>query len=416
MKSRLISTSIYVSLGTIVRYISGFVVYKVIALSHGPSGIAVVGQFQNFISFFTSLSTGGVQQGVIKYLAEGRGNEDTKSILSAAYRITIVSSLIIGLLIIVSSRFLSNYLFQNYLYTIHLIFFGILLIFFGFNLILKSALNGISQIKKYVIANASTSLFSLVVTASAAYFYGLSAAIFCLAISESIVFFITFYVARDHNLISFNLLLSRVDTFAIKRLLGYSFMALTSLILTPVIAIFIRTIIIKEYTTIDAGIWDGMVKISAAYLGVITTSLSVYYLPTLSKLSTARDIRQELLNGFRMVVPFLCVITLAVFFLKESIIRLLFTVEFTRMSELFAPQLLGDFFKIISWLLSYLMLSKAMTKEFIVTQILFSVLNVLLCMVFIKNFGPIGANIAHAVLYIVYFITMVIMFRGYLFK
>lgn len=416
MKSKLISTTIYVGIGTAVRQISGFVVYKVLALSHGPAGIAIVGQFQNFIGIFTSLSTGGVQQGVIKYLADSNDKIDRINILRAAYRITTVSSLIIGILIIFLSNPLANYLFLTSSYSTHLIFFGVLLIFFGFNLILKSALNGVSEIRRYVIANTASSLFSLAITSSAAYYLGLSAAIFCLAISESVVFFITLYVAKKHNLFSVNLLTRSIDRGAVIKLFNYSLMALTSFVLTPVITITIRKMIINECGVSDAGLWDSMMKISAGYLGIITTTLSVYYLPTLSKLSSVAEIRKELLRGYSLLAPTLLSLIFLIYLFRDTIIRILYTQEFIKMSALFAPQLLGDFFKMLSWMLSYLMLAKAMTKEFIITQVIFAAFNIIVSSLLLKSLGLIGANVSHAVLYISYFFTLLIMFRKFFFK
>jgi PST family polysaccharide transporter len=43
------------------------------------------------------------------------------------------------------------------------------------------------------------------------------------------------------------------------------------------------------------------------------------------------------------------------------------------MKPLFTYQLLGDFFKIGSWLLAYLMIAKALAKTFIITEILFAI-------------------------------------------
>jgi PST family polysaccharide transporter len=47
----LIKTSILSAIATIIKVISGFVINKVIAMYVGPSGLAVVGQLQNFIYY-----------------------------------------------------------------------------------------------------------------------------------------------------------------------------------------------------------------------------------------------------------------------------------------------------------------------------------------------------------------------------
>jgi len=61
-------------------------------------------------------------------------------------------------------------------------------------------------------------------------------------------------------------------------------MAISSLLLTPLVQIGIRKHIIETLTIEQAGYWDALSKISNAYFGIITSSLSIYYLPKLSSL------------------------------------------------------------------------------------------------------------------------------------
>jgi PST family polysaccharide transporter len=56
------------------------------------------------------------------------------------------------------------------------------------------------------------------------------------------------------------------------------------------------------------------------------------------------------------------------------------------LAPLFLWQLIGDFFKIAAWILSYLMLAKAMVKTFIVTEIVFNSINIILSFYFIEIF------------------------------
>ncbi|MCV5540592.1 O-antigen flippase, partial [Escherichia coli] len=65
------------------------------------------------------------------------------------------------------------------------------------------------------------------------------------------------------------------------------------------------------------------------------------------------------------------------------------------MKPLFTWQIIGDVFKIASWLLAYVMLAKAMTRIFIISEIFFSVTFVLLSYFFIKSEGTIGVTYAY---------------------
>lgn len=102
--------------------------------------------------------------------------------------------------------------------------------------------------------------------------------------------------------------------------------------------------------------------------------------------------------------------------MRFFIIKLLFTQEFIIMEKLFFYQLLGDFFKMASWILAYLMVAKSMTKVFVITEIVFSFGYVILGYLCIHYFGIKGVSIAFAINYFIYFILMVVFFRKLLFS
>ena len=88
------------------------------------------------------------------------------------------------------------------------------------------------------------------------------------------------------------------------------------------------------------------------------------------------------------------------------IIHILFTSEFLPMKPLFTFQLLGDFFKIGSWLLAFLMIAKSMTRTFIITESIFAISYVLLSYLFMNHFGIIGATYSFCINYGAYWIMM----------
>ena len=56
----------------------------------GPAGVALVGQLNNFASIAMAVSSGGINSGIIKYVAEYKDNENRiRLLLSTALRITV---------------------------------------------------------------------------------------------------------------------------------------------------------------------------------------------------------------------------------------------------------------------------------------------------------------------------------------
>ena len=86
------------------------------------------------------------------------------------------------------------------------------------------------------------------------------------------------------------------------------------------------------------------------------------------------------------------------------------------MRSLFLFQMIGDFFKMASWTLAFLMIAKAMTRTFIITEILFSLSFYGLTVWLTHMNGLIGVTQAYAANYFVYLILMIVLFSKMLFK
>jgi PST family polysaccharide transporter len=410
-------TSFYTGIGTAIGFISGFVINKVIAVYLGPSGLAIVSQFQNFIGVASVLASGGILQGVVKYLSEVRDDEEKQSILlSTSLKISLIFSVIVGIVTSVFARGLSLNIFNSLEYHYVFILLGFTVVLFGLNSLLISILNGTGEIKKLVAVKVSTNLFGLLITSSCVYLYGIKGALTALAISQSVIFFVSLLFVTRSRWFKRKVFSKKLDKIYSLKLFQYSLMAISSMILTPVVQIGIRNIIVEKISIIEAGYWDGLSKISLAYLGIISSTLSIYYLPKLSVLKERLEIRRELLNGYKIITPLLILLVVTVYLARNYIITFLYSNDFTSMKILFAPQLAGDFFKILSWILSYLMLAKSLAKIFILTQTIFLTGSYFLSSFLLGIFGLYGIVLAHFFINLTYFIFIVIYFKNYLKK
>lgn len=76
------------------------------------------------------------------------------------------------------------------------------------------------------------------------------------------------------------------------------------------------------------------------------------------------------------------------------------------MKELFLWQVVGDSLKIGSWIVSFVMASKAMIKLFIFTEILFLFMLIFYTHIFSGLFGFEGVSIAYLINYALYWIVI----------
>lgn len=408
-------TSILSALSTFIKLASGLVVNKIIAVYIGPAGIALIGQFQNFVGIITTIGNGAINAGVTKYVAEYNEESPGKrnNVIVAAYMITIIFSVVVGAIVFFGSSFISSWIMKSEDYSAVFKTLGILLVFISFNTVLLSIINGLKRIKLFIVINISSSLLSLVITSILAIKYQLIGALYAYILVQTIVLIITLALMKKK--IDLNVQFKKIEKNYFSKLFQFSAMAITSVLAVTVVQMVIRNYLINAFSLQQAGYWQSMWMISSMYLMIITTALSTYYLPRLSELQEVSEIRKEIMSGYKIILPFVLVTATSIYFLRDFIIWLLFTPDFIEMRNLFFYQLVGDFFKMASWTLAFLMIAKAMTKTFIITEIMFSLTFYSLTIWLTDLNGLIGVTQAYAINYIIYLIMMIIIFSKVIF-
>lgn len=412
-----LKTSLLSAISTFIKLASGIVINKVIAVYIGPAGVALIGQFQNFLNMIVTLGNGAINSGVTKYVAEYNETDSKRrdDYIATAIKITLFVSIVLGLVIIVSSKPIAKVILHTEDYHILFKVLGSTLWLIGLNTIILSIINGLKQIRLFIIVNITGSILSLIFTTILTVKYNLWGALLAMILVQALLLLISLPIAVKRLNIKFSIKRSLTSEYY-KKLLAFSLMSIVSIICVSVTQIAIRNHLTTEFSLEEAGYWQSVWMISTMYLMVITTALSTYYLPRLSELTDIKIIRKEILSGYKVIIPFVLVTATAIYLLRDLVIIILFTEKFYPMRELFFYQLAGDFFKMCSWLLAFLMVAKSMTKTFIITEILFSLIFYLLTVVFTTKNGLIGVSQAHMINYFLYLLIMLVIFRKFLKK
>lgn len=392
---KLLSTTIFSGITAFVKVASGFVVTKVISSFAGPAGVALVGSLTNFMAVVLSLANGSINSGVVKYTAEYKNDKRKSKILyDTSLFISVFCSVIVSMVLLLFSKYWSLKIFHSESYRSVILLLGVGMIFYSLNTIILNILNGLGYIKKFTVINGLSSFFTLLLTIGLIYYYEIFGALYALVLAQFTVFFVAvllIWKKLKHHL-SLDFLKPNLKT--IKNLGHFSLMVGVSSVCAPLAQILIRNMITQEIDLNSAGIWQGLIRISDGYLLVIQITLGTYFLPKLSALKDWFEIRKEIFSGIKFLAPLFLLMCVLIYFFRFYIIEILYNEKFASMEDLFFWQLAGDFFKVISMIFTYLMLSKVMTKMFIFTEVFFSALYVCLSFVFLKKMGIQGTTFA----------------------
>lgn len=408
----LIKTGLLNSLAVGVKILTAIGLNKILAIHVGPTGFALIGQLQNFIAMITNISGGAMKTGVIKYTAEYYDDSSRQvSIWRTAGTIGAIGSISVGLILIITRGPLSVWLLKDKDYASIFVWLGIALFMFMLNALLVAIINGKKEISRYVSVNISSSIISLAVTGGLVIVWGLYGALIALAINQSIILLVTLSFCWSRPWFSIKNIFGIIEPLPLKYLSKFVLIAIVSAIMGPIAQILIRNHLGGSFGWDAAGHWQALNRISKLYLMLVTTPLAVYYLPRLSEIRNRKELHKEITSGYKIILPIVIFGAILIYILRDWMVVTLFTVEFMNMTNLFLWQLLGDISRIGSWLLAYVMLSKAMIKIIVITEIIFSVSWVLFAMLFTSLYGVIGAQIGYFINYIIYWLTVFILLK-----
>ena len=415
LKADIVKVFSLTSISTLVKMCTGLVSVKIVASIIGPAGVALVGQLNNFAMIAMSFSSGGINSGITKYIAEYReDNSMVAQLLSNALRITAICSAICAVVLIVFHRYISQLVMLSADYGYVFVIFGITILLYALNNMLISIVNGYKEFRRFVYINIANSIIGVIFTVALVMFWQLKGALISAVTFQSIMLFVTLWMLRGTPWLDLKFFKEKFNRVIAGKYFRYALMTLTTALTVPIVQMLLRGYVIAEISPIEAGWWEGMQRISNMYLMVITTSFSVYYLPRLSEITDVKELRHEIIKSYKVIVPILLLGFSLIYIMRFFVIKLLFTPDFMPMSHLFAWQLAGDFFKICSWLIAYLMVAKAMLKMFIITEIIFSVNRLVISLLLVNINGIIGLTQGYLIDYILYMVVILIALRRHL--
>jgi O-antigen/teichoic acid export membrane protein len=406
------------AIAVFIKMITGFVSIKAVAYLLGPAGpmgIAMLGQLNNFTNILLAVSNGGINNGITRYVAEYSGSEKKYQLfLGTGFWITAILSILTGLVLIFGAGYFAETILKDIKYKSVFYVFGGTLVMYAFNTLLISVINGFKEFKKYVAANILGSMIGLLFTIILAFNFGIYGALISAVTYQSVVFILTLFLVMNSKWFKVKEIVRKFSKTAAVKLGHYSLMALVTAIVMPASQLVVRGYI-SHHNIDEAGLWEGINRVSNMYLMVFATSLSVYYLPRLTELNTQQELRKEVFSVYKLVTPLLIIFSIILFAGRDIVIQVLFTNEFAGMRDLFTFQVLGDFFKLASWVLAYMLIAKSMTKTYIIMEFVSSLSQIAFSLLFFNLYGTVGATIGYACGHLIYLICMVYIFRKIVF-
>ncbi|WP_396601752.1 O-antigen translocase [Algibacter sp. R77976] len=411
-KNKLVKVASINSLSVFVRLISGFAISKFMAIYIGPSGMAISGNLSNFLQSIQSLSSLGVKNGIIKYVSECKEDKSQfKNVVSSGFIISICIGFLLSVVLFLFANSFSFLVFDSISYSFLFRVSALIMPFFTVHVFFIAVISGLKKVTDLVIINIVAYLSSAILIISLMNINQLEGALLAIVITPILLFCSLFFKYKLLKEIIQNISLFPVYRNFFKKITSFFSMTLFSGIMFPFLFLLIRSYIIDNVGTEEAGYWEAMRKISGYYMMFVYTLFEIYLLPLLSENKSRMGFKTIVFGFYKSLLPFVFIGFLVIFILKFTIVKLILTDEFLPMNELFIWQLVGDFFRIIFLTISYQFLAKKLIKYYITCEIVYMALLYFFSRFFIDYFGVLGAVKAHAISSFLYMLLLFFVFR-----
>ncbi|GGK65515.1 hypothetical protein GCM10011405_11900 [Rufibacter glacialis] len=414
-----LGNSVWSGLSTVARAGSALVVNKLFAVYYGPQGITLLAHFQNLIALLTTLPNSGINVGLIRHLAQHEPQSQQYRayfwiglLLNAATFLAALGAIALFPAFFLE-RFANDLLPQTSISTLGILlglFVLLLLQLFWLAVLLAQ-----QALRPYVYLSILTSIMGIGITWWAVGRVELPQALVLFLTGQSISGVVGLGVVAYKGLLP---KWQYAWTPKVSKDLGkFLLMALSTLVGAKLIDFLVREMAIQQFSLVETGLWQSVVKISDSYTLVYVSILGMVYYPKIaSLLPQPQSLRDYVKSVFFLLVPALGVGLLFFWWQRDFFIRLLFHQEFLPARDLMDFQVLGDFFKMTAWVLSYIITVQARVKLYILTQLGSGLLYVALVAWLMPLLGVEGLPMAHTLRYGVYLVFHLYLFRSYFSK
>lgn len=400
---RLIKSSFWSFLSVLVRAISSIAINKLFAIFYGPNGITLYAHFQNLISIVTTVPDGGTNIGIIKFLASGLGEAKMYKQYfwagAALNFVCIVSAL--GLIFGFPGYYLDVFLSALSGSDVWLwcLSFGAGSLLLTLNLQLQAVVLARRELKWHVFSTTIMTLGGAAVVYFTRGNLPIAQVLLLVLGAQAASFFLMLGVLYFKKLLP-SLKNVSIPRAVYKDLWKYILMALSAVVCLKLTNFYVRDFVISRLDLYQTGLWQAVVKVSENYSTVYTAVLGMLYYPRMAAMVNEEDALQKFVrNTFYLIFPTLVIALLLVYFLRDWVLLLLFNEDFVQAAYLFDYQLLGDFFRMWSIVLTNLIVVRAHVRLYIGWQVASALLYITLVSVLIDPFGLEGITMAHAIRY-----------------
>lgn len=398
----------------VFQILIGIIKNKIVAVLLGPFGMGINGLITSNTHLIKSFTEFGLQTSSVRDIAKATESrdEDRIGLVAAVLRRLIWITGLLGTAItFLLAEKLSIWSFGNTDYTLAFRIVSISLLFDQFYTGQTALMQGTFHYRYIASSSLWGSIIGLIVSVPLYYIWGVKAIVPVIVLSAVTAFLLTWYYSNKINIKKIKVTWKEVWTIGnVMIVLGLA-VALSGILRTG--KTYITRVFISSTGSLDdVGLYTAAITIATQYINVILSAMASDYSPRLAAISDNRELFVDVMNkqSKLMLTIMLPVILLFIVFIKEFTF-LLYSEKFIPITGMIEWMMLGMFFRVISFCLSFAFVAKGESKLFFWNEFASTVYSLLLFLVGYKVARFDGVGIAFFISYAIYSIQVFVICR-----
>jgi O-antigen/teichoic acid export membrane protein len=391
--------------------ILGIVRTKVIALSVGPSGIGTIGLFTSSVMLISSITNLGIASSSIKQISESYFSEKPFAFEKCMFvlnKLAFYTAILGFFAVVFLSPFLSIWSFGSENSTLAFCVLALVIFLESYNTRNLAILQGIRKLKILGKVSIYGNILGSAISIPLYLLFKNDAIVPSLVILSFSNLLVSHLYTRSINNSKQKYSYSEIKPI-INNLISLGIAMTISSILVYAVSYIIRIYITKQGGLNFVGLYQAGWVIINGYVGMIFSAMSKDYFPRLASVNS--DNNQLIINANQQIELGLLILSpIILFFLifADQIITLLYSTEFLEIKFMMLWSLLGMFFKLLSWSISYIFLAKGLSRYFIMYEIMGNIFTLVISIIGYKYCGLEGLGLAFLATNIFYLLLVFI--------
>jgi antigen flippase len=404
---------------TAIRLAIALIAVKLIVIYTGADGLGQVGYLMNAISILATLAGAGILNGIIKRVAETQNRMmELRLVIGTSVTICMVWSAFMGVLLLAFAEPLSHLIFENTAYVNIFRWLAVGQFFMSCATLFNGYMSGRRMTVEFAILSTVGSLIGMAGLVIGVWQWGLLGAMLGLVwlnISPGIVMLCWSLFVWPRKLLA--LLKPTWVRREAATLLKFSLMLSMSALTVPLAQLYIQKLIYFHSPGWESiGYWQAAVRYTDTAIQFLAVILANYYLPRLAETNQVTQIKRVVCEAYVFVLPILLAFAAFSIFFPKQIILFLYSEELLPAGELFVWQAAGTLFKVLAYIIGYIAVAKARVRLYVGAEIFQAATLCIVSTLLVPQLGVIGASIAYAITYLIYFLLCVITMKIFIMK